>query len=339
MKLLHSTTIRLTLWYLGIIMLISMLFSIVLYGVSTKEFNREILIETKHAPTLFVPKGYSEFRRLRLQLAKESKHNVKFNLIIFNLVILGAGGLLSYFLAKRTLQPIEDAIQSQNRFIADASHELRTPLTTIKTEIEVALRDDNLKLMESKLLHKSTLEEVERLESLTNSLLRIAHTEDKFTHSKRLQNCHMEKIILKTIKQITPLAQKKQIQIKSKIEPSLIKAECASIEELLTILLDNAIKYSPEESTIEINCRTNTRSKELIIKIKDQGIGIKSSDLPHIFDRFYRADLSRSKQNTHGYGLGLSIAKKITEAHGGRIEVFSKIGSGTTFTIYIPLTK
>lgn len=336
--LFFSATLRLTLWYLAIIMLISILFSVVLYRVSTREFDREILIELKHAPTFFQPKGFSEFRKLRLEQVNESRNNIKFNLFIFNFIILGTGGLLSYWLAKRTLRPIEQAHDAQNRFIADASHELRTPLTAMKTEIEVALRDRDLTIKESKLLHKSTLEEVERLESLTNGLLKLARV-DNNGEKKSVKKCSVDKLVEEVVNKMSLLSDKKRILLNAELTPGFVNCERESIKELITILVDNAIKYSPEGSTINVSTALRKKSNSFILKIKDEGIGIKASDLPHIFERFYRADLSRSQQNVYGYGLGLSIAKKIVETHEGKITVDSKPGIGTTFTIRLPLTK
>ena len=111
-------------------------------------------------------------------------------------------------------------------------------------------------------------------------------------------------------------------------------ADPQSLTDVLTILIDNAIKYSPEKSLIIIESLEHENS--VSIKIKDQGIGIKQTDISHLFDRFYRADASRSKLNVEGYGLGLSIAKRLVELQGGTIEVDSIVGTGSTFTVKLP---
>lgn len=338
MNLFNSATIRMTLWYLAIIMTISIVFSAVLYQVSTREFNRQIVIGTPPTAAFFLPNGFNEFQSLRLATIDESRNNLKANLVVFNLIIFVAGGLLSYILARRTLQPIEQAVQAQNQFIADASHELRTPLTAIKTELEVALRDKDLTIKESRSLHESTLEEVERLKNLTNGLLRLARVEDK-TLKESLGECNVEEIVKEAVLKVDSLAEQKEISIEAELQDAWAHGDKENLIELLIIILDNAIKYSPSNSRIKISVQPRRIQKIVAIKIKDEGFGIRQSDLPHIFNRFYRADSSRSKQNIFGYGLGLSIAKKIVEAHNGKIEVRSKAGSGTTFTISIPLAR
>jgi signal transduction histidine kinase len=139
------------------------------------------------------------------------------------------------------------------------------------------------------------------------------------------------------IEKVKPIAVKKQIKIIAKTGKEIISGDRKSIEELLVILLDNAIKYSPEKTEIDI--LTKVKDAKVIIEVKDQGIGIDEKDLPFIFDRFYRTDKSRTKQNVVGYGLGLSIAKRIVALHNGTIDVKSKVGKGSVFTIKFPIAK
>jgi signal transduction histidine kinase len=131
------------------------------------------------------------------------------------------------------------------------------------------------------------------------------------------------------------IAQIKKIIIKNSAKDMTLKAEHHTLVELLVILIDNAVKYSPEGSTVIIS--SSQQNKTGKISIKDQGAGISATDLPHIFDRFYRADASRSKINAEGYGLGLAIAKKIADSLNGSIEVKSAPNRGSTFTISIPV--
>lgn len=335
MNLFRSASLRLTLWYLAIIMALSLLFSVVLYQVSTKEFQRELsrLSSMQNSP-LFVPRGFAQFQNQRLEQIAESKRRIYMNLIYFNFIILVGGGAVSYFLAKRTLEPIEQALEAQNRFTADASHELRTPLTAMKTELEVALRDKNLTFEESKALHKSNLEEVEKLEDLANSLLALAQSQNG-VNSEVFETSDIQEVIHDAVRKIEPMAKTKAITIQTDLQKTMLEGDKRSLTELVTILLDNAVKYSPEKTTVTIS--NTIESKKSVIVVTDQGIGIRSVELPHIFDRFYRADQSRSKQNTNGYGLGLSIAKKIVDTHKGAITVESTSGKGTTFTVTLPI--
>lgn len=338
MNLFLSASLRLTLWYLAIIIALSFLFSVVLYQVSTREFQRELTrLSSMQNSSLFVPRGFAQFHTQRLEQIGESKRRIQMNLIYFNVVILAAGGAASYFLAKRTLQPIEQALESQNRFTADASHELRTPLTAMKTELEVALRDKKLTLEESKGLHRSNLEEVGKLEKLTNSLLTLAQSHRSAT-AQVFETSDIQDLIRDAVRKIEPIAQAKKIVIETDLQKAMVEGDKRRLTELITILVDNAVKFSPEERVVTVTNTVESNPKELVITIEDQGIGIHSVDLPHIFDRFYRADQSRSKQNTDGYGLGLSIAKKIVDMHKGKIAVASTHGKGTKFTIVLPLS-
>ncbi|MPN44664.1 Alkaline phosphatase synthesis sensor protein PhoR [bioreactor metagenome] len=130
-------------------------------------------------------------------------------------------------------------------------------------------------------------------------------------------------------------ADKKNIKILTKINSQKVIGNYEKLVELLIIFIDNAIKYSPNNTKISLVTISN--KKNLLIKIIDQGIGIDQKDLPHIFDRFYQANNSRTKNSDSGYGLGLSIAKQIVDLHHGKIEVESKLNRGTTFIIHLPL--
>jgi signal transduction histidine kinase len=236
-------------------------------------------------------------------------------------------------LARLTLKPIEEAMETQNRFTADASHELRTPLTAMRTEIEVALRDRELGLNESKKLFESNLEEIGKLESLSSALLKLAKNGDT---KLALEKVNLAEIITEAYEKVEREAEKKSIMIDfdaNKYGDLEINGDRLSLTELFVILLDNAIKYSSEKSKISINIEKD--HDKTIIRVKDHGVGINHSDLPYIFNRFYRADSSRSKEKVSGYGLGLSIAKQIVELHSGNITVVSKPGKGTEFTVKI----
>jgi signal transduction histidine kinase len=326
-ELFHSARLRLTLGYLAIIMLLSSFFSLTLYKVSTAELDRSLNRQGGIMRNL-------AFDQLRAELVSESKHHLQLNLLYFNLFVLVIAGGLSYYLALRTLQPIEEALAAQHRFTADASHELRTPLTAMKTELEVALRDKQLTLGQSKSLHKSNLEEIEKLESLSNSLLTLAEQPVELSRAT-VEQCDLTSICETVVKRLKPLADKREIALIINNSGGTIEGDCRALTELLTIMLDNAIKYSSEKQAVTLTIETSKR--QAIITIKDRGIGIEAIDLPHIFSRFYRAERSRSKDMAKGYGLGLSIAKRIIDAHHGSVEVDSEPTKGTVFTIKLPL--
>lgn len=150
---------------------------------------------------------------------------------------------------------------------------------------------------------------------------------------------HFERVALaKVIKaareKVKTAANKKQIHIVETVPDVVIEGDQKTLTELFVILLDNAIKYSQAKKQVAIEATDSEKRTQ--VRVQDQGIGIAKEDLPHIFDRFYRADKSRTKQEVPGYGLGLSIAKRIVQLHNGTITAESESGKGTTFTIVLP---
>jgi len=309
-----------------------------LYKISSSELSRGLNRQAgfmRELPDNNMLNRIPGLEQIRAEQFRESSGHLKLNLIYFNLLILILSAGLAYFFARRTLAPIKETLEIQNSFTADASYELRTPLAAIKSEIEVALRDKKLGLATAKKTLKSNLEEVEKLESLTNALLKLSQYQEEGKNI--FEKVSLEEVIIEGYEKIESLARKKSINFNTKLENLYIQGDKASLIELIVILLDNAIKYSPQKSKITIRLKKKNHQAE--IRIIDRGIGIKSSDLPYIFNRFYRADLSRQRQlgsGINGYGLGLAIAKKIIELNRGSIEVKSKIGAGTTFIIKFP---
>ena len=338
-----NARIKLTAWYLLIIMFISLAFSTVIYRVLTVEFQRferlhRFRIENKFSQE-FVPPP--EFRNrivipLDPELIKEAKDRLLLVLLLINSGILVISGGLAYFLAGRTLRPIREMLDEQNRFISDASHELRTPLTSLKTAMEVALRDRKLTLLQARKIITENISEVNKIQSLSDQLLKLAQYE-KPNGNIRREKINLKDIIEKAVNIMSPIANEKKISVNADLMNMEVNGERESLTDLFVILLDNAVKYSPKESRIDIDCQLT--EKNIIAHVSDQGIGISKKDLPHIFDRFYRADVSRTKTQAKGYGLGLSIAKKIADMHKGAIKVKRKVNEGTVFLVQFPRLK
>ena len=236
-------------------------------------------------------------------------------------------------MAKWTLKPIEDAHEELSRFTADASHELRTPIAAMQTETEVALMDSKLTLKSAKQQLSSNLEELGKLTKLTDGLLRLARLEN---NGLAKEDVDIKRVIKSAIDRAKPLAKPKKVKINTALQGnSTVIGDEASLIEVFVVILDNAVKHSPESGQVKVE--SSIDSKRVNIKVADQGPGIKPTALPHIFERFYQADSARSKESEEGYGLGLAIAKDIVEKHHGSISAASKLDKGSTFTVVLPI--
>lgn len=331
--------IKLTGWYLLIIMVISLAFSVAIYaGINSELVRIGDMQKSKQERaeiinSLLVQKGLPvppESLTFDSETVNEARLRIISALGLINVSILVISGLGGYLLAGLTLDPISKMVKKQKEFVGNASHELRTPLTSLKTEIEVALRDKNTTLAEYKKLIQSNLEDVNNMQRLSNYLLELNKYENSDTKVD-ITKIDLAEVVTRVIKKIKPIAAKKKIRIISKLQKIKVKGNEEALTELSTILIDNAIKYSGKSKKIEVKTR-----KKGLLEVSDYGIGIPPSDLPHIFERFYRSELSRSKEKVNGYGLGLSIAKSIVDKLGGKIKVKSKPGQGTTFSIQLP---
>lgn len=332
----ESARLKLTAWYLLIIMLISGFFSMAFYHAATQEV--QMIIDRIESAQERIrdefPAISPRFRDLppfTLEELEAVKDRIKFNLILLNGFILVVAGGICYFLAGRTLRPIQIMVDEQKQFISNASHELRTPIATMRAEMEASLLEKDISDKRARELIESNLEELTTLQNLANNLLQLAQVHsmkaEQFT-----ENILMNEVIAAASKKVRHKAKQKKITLATDIEKYAVVGNKQKLEEVFVILLDNAIKYSPEKSTVKVQAKRANRM--LQVSVIDIGIGIGKQDMPHIFERFYRADKSR---NEEGYGLGLSIAKKIIETHNGSISVKSKEQKGTTFVVALPL--
>jgi signal transduction histidine kinase len=334
MNFFRSATARLALSYLAIIMAMSLSYSLVLYSTSTHEFDRQV------PPLSFygnqtngpMPRMNNEIDQFLRQRIREGKSSLLEGLIFLNILMLLGGGVVSYYLARLSLRPIEKAMQSQSRFVSDASHELRTPLTAIQTANEVALRREHLSVSDAKKIIHSNVEEVTKLKTLTDGLLTLVKQDNQQIIATEVS---LHEIASEALGQIVRQATQKKITVDDEAPDLHLLGDRQSLIQLLVILLDNAVKYSPENSHIHLT--GFQKGKFGFLSVRDEGPGIRATDQQHIFERFYRANLSRSKDNHDGYGLGLSIAQKIAEQHHGKISVESTLGKGSTFTVMIPI--
>jgi signal transduction histidine kinase len=338
-----TARIQLTARYLIIIMAISIAFSIVIFKGATQEidrieqiqqtrFERRIQDEEFIPPEIRAELHLSSYQDTLLE--EETKQRILIFLGLINLGILIVSGGLGYYLAGKTLSPIQAMMDDQNRFISDASHELRTPLTALKTMMEVSLRDKNLTLAQAKELISDNITEVDKLHLLSDHLLALAQYK-KTSGNASFTKVDFTQTVEHAIKKMQLLAQTKEIKIVSKLSNQLsVNGDPYALERLCMIILDNAVKYSPEKETITLIL--NRSHKQVVFLVSDHGIGIAENDIPHIFNRFFRTSTARTKTGEGGFGLGLAIAQEIVKMHSGTIELQSILNKGTTVRVTIP---
>lgn len=229
----------------------------------------------------------------------------------------------------RMMARLEDSFQHISRFSADVSHELRTPLTILRGELESLTEYDHLSPAAMEVVG-SSLEEIGRLTKIVNQLLEISHLEAGQA-TKEIAVVNLGELAISTAEQMRLLADEKSIRLEYLVSPEItVEGNASLLKQIVVNLLDNAIKYTPEAGSVEL--LVETKGPKAVLEVRDTGIGISDSALPHICERFYRADKARSR-HSGGAGLGLSIVKSICAAQGGELSIFSSEGEGTRVRI------
>jgi two-component system OmpR family sensor kinase len=223
---------------------------------------------------------------------------------------------------------VEETLQAQRRFVADASHELRTPLTTLRGNIGLLQRKPPINADDQADVLGDMVDETERLMRLVNELLVLARVDA----GRPLQQepVPLKPLLEDVYQQVKLLAPERSIVCEADLEVT-IHGNGDALKQVLLVLLDNALTHTPPEASISLT--TAVQDGRIAIRISDDGPGIASTHLPHIFERFYRGDVARSSPGT---GLGLAIADELTQAQHGTITVESKVGRGSTFTLFFP---
>ncbi len=257
------------------------------------------------------------------------------------MILLAIGGLslivltiISYFLANWAIRPIAKSYELQQQFMADASHELKTPIAVIKTTLEVLTTHPKQTIEASEKWINYLQTESNRMEKLVNDLLFLAKS-DSQEMEMTLTPFSLSDALMTAILPLESVAFESHKQLALDIEPELIAyGDVTRIQQVVVILLDNAIKHALDGSTIHISLKRRPPVYELTVQ--NTGTVIATEDLPKIFDRFYRADASRTRE-TGGHGLGLAIAKSIITAHHGNIFATSTSSGKTTFVVTLPI--
>ncbi len=332
---------KLTFSYLVIVALISFTVSGIIYREVENTAKRElikqdVLIEKRFKRVIL---NDGNLRDEMLQSDKtliEIRKNTLINLGLLNLFILAITSILGYWFAGRTLKPIQENDKKQKEFLANAAHELKTPLTSLKTQLEVTLRDKNLTTEGAIESLKSGIEDIDYLNKIVNNFLSIGKLEEHEVKLK-LNSLDLKILIDESILRLKDRILEKKIIVENKTNGALIYGDEFLIKELFGILIDNSIKNLKTYGTINITIEQ--KSNYQLITFRDNGFGISKEDLPHIFDRFYKSDKSRNKINSEGSGLGLTIAKEIMNKHKGVITCESELGKYTTFYLKFPSNK
>ena len=229
------------------------------------------------------------------------------------------------------LQRLDSAVTQIKRFTADASHELRGPLSFTRIAAEVALRNPNVDV-DSRRAFEDIVDEAAKATDVLEGLLTLARA-DSNSLDRILESVDLAAVVKDACSMARPLAAERNLSLSVVLNPAAkVLGDFFSLRRLLWILIDNALKYTPAPGQIDVELSTISGRAALVVR--DTGIGIADSDLPHIFDRFYRADPSRGQ--VEGSGLGLAIAKWIAELHHADLSVFSEEQKGTTFQLVFP---
>ncbi|MGH7204468.1 MAG: sensor histidine kinase [Candidatus Levyibacteriota bacterium] len=327
--------IKLTIFYSTLFLLLFWSFSFGLYYWMDSSFGEGYIsqVSQRQGDTHDTPFNAKNARVVTVaaDVALDQLRNI---LIVLNGGLLIAIPIASWFLAKRTLRPVQQIHEQQNQFVSDASHEMRTPLAIIGGEIDVVLKKKRSAEDYKKTLI-STKEETTRISHLVENLLFLAKS-DQNSQVFTFENVDITDSINDVTKALHSKSQQKHITVifnADKVTTApVVEGHALLLRQLFFNLLDNAISYTPKNGTITI-LLTETKNS-IKIAFRDTGIGIAPDDQHKILNRFYRVDPSRSV--TKGYGLGLAIVTTILQRHHGQLHIASEVGKGSTFTIELP---
>ena len=331
---------RLTLSYIAVIMTLSLIFTGIIYLLSTASLNRPLLPSKEENSSVSVETPEFEehsfentFRKRLERRDNTTRMTIIYSLVGFNLGIFVIGIFVSRSLAKLTLAPIERAMMKQTQFIFDASHELKTPLTAMLVRNEVALRKKSLPEEKAREVIEKNIEEILKMKELTASMLAVARENGE---PEKLTEISVPEFLADLQEKLAPVAKERGVKIEAEMNLGKnLQASVAknTLEQILTIFADNAMKYSGEKI---IYLRAGRRGKNVAFSVKDNGVGVKKEDQKRIFERFYQVDAARTRtEDKTSYGLGLAIAKNLAERQGYKIVLRSSEGRGAEFEVVV----
>lgn len=261
---------------------------------------------------------------------------IALRIALAGLGILAALLVVNIFFARWALRPVEQAWNTQRQFVADASHEFKTPLTVILANASILARHPEKTVEEQLQWVEGTQEEALRMQELVGDMLTLAQAESTETFER--SRVDFSALVAKEVLQFESVAFERRVTIEDTAEAGIcVQGDARRLEKLVGTLIDNACKYAESESVAEVRLRVEARKASL--SVRNQGSPIPAEDIDHIFDRFYRADKARTRDDSKSFGLGLAIAREIAESHDGSIGAESTQADGTTFTVTLPLAK
>ena len=251
--------------------------------------------------------------------------------------ILAVMFLISDYMARKAIEPVEKSWNDQQRFVADASHELKTPLTVILANMDIMQANKDATIWEENKWIENTKSEATRMTELVNDMLFLARSDANIDQSYNFQNINFSKLSEECVLTFESVAFEKGINFSSNIPMDIfLTADETRIKQVIMILIDNAMKYVDDNGSIFVTAE-NT-GKHVKFSVANTGTPIEPHKQAHLFERFYRADDSRAREKG-GYGLGLSIAQNIITAHGGKIGLEYSNENGTCFAFSLPIKQ
>lgn len=265
------------------------------------------------------------------------EHNsiVTLALILLGIYVASLGLIagLGYLLSGNAVKPVKEAFVKQKELVANASHELKTPLTIISTNLAVVMSNENMTVNENKKWLDNIALYVNRMDKLVIDMLELTKLE--LTKPLSNEQIDLSEMISSYMLSLDAVAYEKKITLNANVKENVnITSDKKSIERLLLILFDNAIKYCNEGGNIWVDLNNN--NKKVTISVKNSGKGIEKENVDKVFNRFYRVDNARTSDNGHSFGLGLSIAKALTDNINGTISCQSEVDQYTMFTVVLP---
>lgn len=247
-------------------------------------------------------------------------------------IALIVAAIIGYNLSGRVILPMQQAYERQRQFAADASHELRTPLSVVMASADLLESDPSIESPILKQVIADLKDEVKKMSKLVGDLLTIARTEGN-VEKLNISTFDMGDIMGQILRNMRPLAEKKNISLNGDIPEGIsYTGDSQKISQLVLILVDNAVKYTPDGGSVSVSLSELSKGGDIQFSVSDTGIGIAPEDQSKVFGRFYRVDKARSRE-MGGNGLGLAIAMGIINTHHGKVYIDSELGKGTTFTV------